>query len=137
MHIINTFLFGQDGEYSQAAIFDLIKSHFSGDESAEFSEEEQPFGLSPKLRIEFSDYWILISVIQDESIKESINNIQEITKQELETTLSPQCEVRTFFAPDENSEFDHIAIDMYQFLEGLPNSLVYDDNHEKIISKCI
>lgn len=72
MNTINTFLYGNEGDYSQSGIFDLVRNYFAGDKSAIFTEEEQPFGLSSKLRISFDDYWILASVIEDESIKESI-----------------------------------------------------------------
>lgn len=72
MNTINTFLYGNEGDYSQSGIFDLVRNYFAGDKSAIFTEEEQPFGLSSKLRISFDDYWVLASVIEDESIKESI-----------------------------------------------------------------
>ena len=137
MHTINTFLYGNTGEYSQSMIFDRVRKHFSGDESAVLTIKEQPLGLSPKLKIEIGPYWMLVSVIENASIEESLQHVQAVTQQEIVTPLAPQCEIRTLFASDEDSDFDHITVDMYQFLESFPNALVYDNNHRAIISNSL
>jgi hypothetical protein len=46
-------------------------------------------------------------------------------------------EVRTMFAADKNLDFDHITVEMVRFLEAIPGSVVYDDNHEDIIASRI
>lgn len=40
MHTINTFLYGNEGGYSQSGIFGLVRNYFARDKSAIFTEEE-------------------------------------------------------------------------------------------------
>ncbi len=137
VHTINTFLYVENEKITQDNIFELVQNYFSKDEGVIFSEEEKAFGPGYDLRIQFDGYWMMVSFIDDESINESISHVKSVTSDPLETKLSLFCEVRTFFGPDENSDFDHLTVSMYQFLEELPNSVVYDDNHESIMAKSI
>ncbi len=138
MHTLNTFLYGDSGYWSREKIFELVRDYFSKDADAKFSEEEVPFGnISPKLRVSFGDYFFKVSFIEDKSINQSISHIQKVTGEKIESQKELLCEVRTSFSSDKYSDYDHIAVSMYQFLEDLPFSLVYDDNHEKVLSKCI
>ncbi|OZC34512.1 hypothetical protein B9Q17_00995 [Marinobacter vinifirmus] len=138
MHTLNTFLFGDPEDWSREKVFDLVRDYFSKDADVEFSEEEVPFGnIPPKLRVGFGDYFFKVSVIEDKTINESISHIKEITGENIESQKELLCEFRTTFSNDKDSDFDHIAISMYQFLENLPFSLVYDDSHKKVILKNI
>ncbi|WP_196138416.1 hypothetical protein [Aliikangiella sp. G2MR2-5] len=138
MHLLNTFLYGEPGDWCREKVFELIRDYFSKNADVKFAEEIVPIGnLPPKLRVSFGDYFFKVSVIENETINESIRYIKDVTGEKLESQKQLLCEVRTTFANDKNSDYDYIAINMYQFLEDLPFSLVYDDNHKKILYKSI
>ncbi len=134
MHTINTFLFGSAGDSSREKIYDHVRQYFEGEDGVEISEDWLPFDMAASLRVTFDKtYFFTVDYIDDEDIHESLLYIEKSTSIKLphERLL---CEVRTNFGNDKNSDFDHITVSMYEFLEALPNSVVYDDNHKTIVS---
>lgn len=136
MHCINTFLFHGKGSITRPGVFSLVRDHFGGNRDVQFEEEELPFDLPPSLRVSFGSYSFSVSYIEDESVRESVEHVQKVTSARLPVE-NLTGEIRTVFDDDPKNEHDHIAVNMYQFLEELTGAVVYDENHRRIVSSSI
>ncbi len=132
MHTINTFLF-PERPYTREEIFNSVKEYCQAWPNVQFSENWKPFGLPAGLRVALDGYFICIDYIDDKSVLESVAYVQSVIGQTLPIHLLAG-EVRTTFSDDPNLDFDHFTIYMYQFLEGLPGAVVYDDNHKNVFT---
>lgn len=137
MHTINTFLFASADDPSREKIYHLVRQYYEGQKGIEIDEVWRPFGIAAALRITVDKtYCFTVMQIDDESVHESLAYVESITSIKLPSDKLV-CEVRTNFGDDQNSDFDHITLSMYEFLESLPTAVVYDDNHKKIVSRLV
>ncbi len=135
LHRINAFLYGTPPQNEQQT-FDRVRQHFADDNSVQFETKELPFDRGHMLKLTVKGYWINVSYIT-EDIEQRIEQIEANVGTLTHKAIKPYCEVRTLFGPDEHANFYPYTVKMHQFLEALPNAVVYDEDKHHVISASI
>jgi hypothetical protein len=128
MNVFHAFLFENEAEISENEVFEKIKSWFSGSPRNSFLIDSNPFTGANILKLTTDEKYV--TSFQYERGKTVAVDYSEVSDSE----TIPSARVRVLMGPDENSEFDDIAVMVLQLLANFTKSPIYNVSTKQFIT---
>ncbi|PCK03002.1 MAG: hypothetical protein COA42_21390 [Alteromonadaceae bacterium] len=123
----------EPGKLDKDTLFERFLQQYASDKQVESEVKELPFNRGALLKISIKGYWISLNYLTD-GIDEHLAKVESVVGALAPQPLKPYCELRALFAPDERADFYAYTAKTLEFLQGLPNAVIYDTENEQVIA---